>query len=613
MNPTHLANAANVANVALGSSLVPSLSRFARAVIARAGAVTALTVVGVLGSSFVTSVSNAQNGDVIRPYLRKLEYYKYSNISLFEADAAAQKRFREKFTPTPVKGAAVEQAEQDCPTADDIKKKIKNRQAVPQNLIEEAPQECDIVKTYYKTAQDMAESQIGKVYIVTEKYADGTEPIIIGVIAIKSLTPTQAADPEAVKGALNAPVNVFDVAELRGILTQEKEKSNDPNNPGDIFVSGSIESTSYANMWEYLKAGIKQTPNDKVSSIRPSQNVAMKINKEISTKMLSEDAVDKYMAITEGEPHKTGENEKTFTDEIVLGLADYYSWRHYGSAQSDAEPTGLPSLGVELRGGLEDLGFPSLWSERWTASVLWEGQKLGVILPTSLWNTQVMNILVTPRRFTSGLAGAAANFDFPFKLIDKSGVFNVGGSYLFGNDNVLRTEGIQGYDTTRRARAVAEGGTIRDYLIRAHGQVDYTFAIAINDPDREAQAYYIRFKIGAAGYLVDNWEMPLQTSETVRTYRGDQRNLTRRAEFRGDALFRVEFMGTGLAAPFGSYVQYFDGALSGNAWLQVPISDTGFFTGIRGECKLFAPVTRSPLPWEAPVVIMPAVRFIFRW
>jgi hypothetical protein len=603
MNPTHTAHSANSRLLCLSHSshspLVAKLSRLAIMVLVQA--------------CVLASAASAQSGDVIRPYLRKLEYYKYSNISLFEADASAQKRFREKFTPTPVKGAAVEQAEQDCPTSDDIKKKIKNRQAVPQNLIEEAPQECDIVKTYYKAAQDQSESQIGKVYIVTEKYADGSEPVIIGVIAIKSLTPTQMADPEAIKGALNAPVNVFDVAELKGLPTQEKEKSTDPNNPGEVFIAGSMESTSYTNMWEYLKAGIRQLPNDKVSSIRPSQNVAMKINKEISTKMISEDAVDRYLAITEGEPHKTGENEKTFTDEIVLGLADYYSWRHYGSAQSDEDPTGLPSIGVELRAGLEDLGLPSLWSERWTASVLWEGQKIGVVLPTSLWNTQVMSILNTPRRFTSGLAGAAINLDFPFKLIDKSGVFNVSGSYLFGNENVVRTEGIAGYDTTRRTRAISENSNIRDYMIRAHGQFNYTFAIGINDPDREAQVYFIRFKLGAAAYLVDNWEMPIRTDSTVKVYRGDQKNLTQRAQLRGGPLFRIEFMGTGVAAPFGSYVQYFDGALSGNVWLQVPISDTGFFTGIRGEVKLFAPVARSAEPWEAPVVIMPAVRFVFRW
>jgi hypothetical protein len=542
--------------------------------------------------------------DVIRPFLRKMDYYKYSAISFFEADAAAQKRFREKYTPTLQKTAAVEQAEQDCPNTDEIKKKLKNRQPVPQSLIDDAPNECEIVRNYYKTLSETV--QIGKVFIVTEKYQDGTEPVIIGAVAINALPTAQAADPEAIKNALNSPKEVLDANELRSFKTQETEQSTDPNNPGEVHINGSIENTTYTNMYDYLKALIKQNPQDKVSQIRPTQTVAMKINKEVVTKMLSEDNVADYLYITDGEPHKARnlDNEKTFTDEITIGLADYFSWRHYESAEEiQGEPTGLPKYGIEMRAGLEDLGYPSLWSERWTVNALWGAQKLGVVLPTSLWSDRVTPIFTT-RRMTYGLPGINASFDFPFKLIERSGVFNLSGSYLFGSDNVVRTERLVGYDTMRVQ-------PITDYFIRGHFQGNYTFAIGINDPDREEQVYYIRFKLGAAGYLVQSASTTLSRNEGPATYTSGDLG---RQQFFADFLARIEYMATGLSAPWGAYVQYFGGALSGQAWLQVPISDTGFLTAIRLDGKIFAPVTRAPHPWEvSQVVIMPSVRFVFRW
>jgi hypothetical protein len=538
--------------------------------------------------------------DVTKSFIRKLDYYKYSSVSIFEADAAAAKRFKEKFTPTPQKTPAIEQAEQDCPTSDDIKKKIKNKQQVPQSMIDEAPNECETVRNYYKLVAETI--QIGKVYVLTEKYQDGSEPAIIGAVSIPQLAPAQAADPEAIKSALNSPLSsgVLDVSELRGFKTVEQEASTDPNNPGMVDINGSITGTSYSNMYDYFKAMIKQNPQDKVSAIRPTQTVAMKINKEVVTKMLSEDRVADYQYISDGEPHKTGESEKTFTNEVIIGLADYFSWRLYDKPEDvQGEPTNLPRIGVELRAGLEEIGFPSLWSERWTANAIWQSNKLGVILPTTLWSSQITPIF-TNRRFTYGPAGINASFDFPFKLIDRSGVFNVSGSYAFG-ENVQKSD--YGVPETTGSGTRLDTINTRDYFVRGHAQVNYTFAIGINDPDRETQVYFIRFKLGAAGYIMDTYRFARASTEAVREQR----------QFRGDFLARIEYMGTGLAAPFGAYVQYFDGALSGNAWLQVPISQEGFFTGFRLEGKIFAPVTRGPQPWENQVVIMPALRFIFRW
>lgn len=539
--------------------------------------------------------------DLTKPFIRKLEYYKYANISIFEANADAIKRFKEELTPSISKTAALEQAEQDCPTTDEIKKKIKNKQSVPQNLIDEAPNECDMVRNYYKAMSEL--TQIGKVFVVTEKFADGSDPVIIGAVSIGVMNPAQSADPEALKAALNSPlsIGVLDAGELRTFKTKVTEQSADPNNPGVVFVKGSIETTQYDNMYEYFKNMIKQNPQDKVNSIRPNQSVAMRLNKEVVTKMIAEDKVDEYMYITEGEPHKVGVDAGKFRDEIVVGIADYFSWRHYESPENaNGEPTGLPKYGIEVKAGLEDIGYPSLWSERITANALWGGQKLGAILPTSLWSSKVTPTFAD-RKMTSGGAGLNGSFDFPFKLIDKSGVFNVSGSFAFnGASNISATN----YGPKVNPSDPSPTASRYDYTVGAHGQLNYTFAIGINDPDREAQAYFVRFKIGGAFYMVEQW---LNENGVITGGQKPTRTVV------GNLLARIEFMATGLSVPFGAYIQFFDGALSGQTWLQVPISEEGFLTGIRLDGKIYAPITRSPYAWETQTVIMPSVRFIFRW
>ena len=43
-----------------------------------------------------------------------------------------------------------------------------------------------------------------------------------------------------------------------------------------------------------------------------------------------------------------------------------------------------------MRFGNDDIGYPSLWSERVAVNALWDANKLGVILPTSLWAPDIL-------------------------------------------------------------------------------------------------------------------------------------------------------------------------------------------------------------------------------
>jgi hypothetical protein len=566
------------------------------------GPVICAVIITIIGSAVALPAQ-----EITKSFLRKLDWYKYSNISVFEADNPTMKRLSEVLTPGLPRTQALETAEQECTNTDDIKKRITKKQQVPQSMIDEggSPQDCEAIKSYYTALAGL--QRIGRVYVITERYQDGSEPVILGVVSIQSPSQVQAADPEFLKNSLNAPlsIGVLDASDLKQFKTKEYEK--DDSTGAMVAVKGSIEGTGSENMYDYIKSIIKQNPAEKTNAIRPNQSVAMKINKEIVTKMIGEDKVSEYLMISEGEPHKAVANDKNFSDEIIVGLADLISWRHYQDpAALQGEPTNLPQYGVELRYGAEDVGYPSLWSERVAINALWDANKIGIILPSSLWAGQLIPLLNQERKFTTlgGGIGLNASFDFPFKLIERSGVFTASGSYLLGNNIRDNSFGLFARPQADGMGVLADSSR-RNFLMRAHGLLNYTFSIAINDPDKEDIGYYIRVKLGGAGYAMEEWQRPSPTVAETRRIGGSQ--------LKAGFFARIEFMSSGLSVPFGSYVQFFDGALSGNVWLQVPISDTGFFTAIRIDGKLFAPITRGPYDWESSVIAVPSIRFIFRW
>ncbi len=204
--------------------------------------------------------------------LMHLADYAYNNISLFEANADAIRRFREELTPSITKTAAIEAAEQDCPTTDKIRIAFKNKQNIPQSLIDEAPNECEMVRNYYKRIVELA--QIGKVFVVTTKLTNASNPAItiIGTVSIPIINPTQASNPEALKIALHSPISagVLDANDLKRFRTKVIERSTDPNNPGMIYVRGSIETAPDQTMDEYFQTMIQQNPRDIIYALRRS-------------------------------------------------------------------------------------------------------------------------------------------------------------------------------------------------------------------------------------------------------------------------------------------------------------------------------------------------------
>ena len=72
---------------------------------------------------------------------------------------------------------------------------------------------------------------------------------------------------------------------------------------------------------------------------------------------------------------------------------------------------------------------------------------------------------------------------------------------------------------------------------------------------------------------------------------------------------KIDFMVTNVSTPYGITVQYFDQAVSGDIWLQIPVYKNIY--ALRLDAKGFAPIFRdSGHEWEVGSIFTPMVRLI---
>ncbi len=317
---------------------------------------------------------------------------------------------------------------------------------------------------------------------------------------------------------------------------------------------------------------------------------------------LSSYDIQKYLRISDGQPQLMGLKQ----NEVILS-PDLISWKHYNKpAYWDGEKmavdsTGnsnynLPNLGIEVKYGLDEIGYPSFWSERMTAYALWKSGKLGLILPTSGWSNLSNDLFDIDRNLTHGGVGLAGEFDFPIKLIPKSGVFHASFGYVFGNAEETsykdRPETVADFDNVVMSN-------YDDYLIRYNTQIHYTFGVAID------QDYMFRFGVGGTVYGVEKWNNSVDSSESGEKLIYSQYD----EETIGGMSAKVEFMATYVTTPYGMTVQYFDERLFGNIWLQIPIVENTL--ALRLDAKAFAPLFEDEEHgWETGGYFIPMARFI---
>jgi hypothetical protein len=315
---------------------------------------------------------------------------------------------------------------------------------------------------------------------------------------------------------------------------------------------------------------------------------------------LSDYDIQSYLRISDEQPELMGLKQH----ELILS-PDLISWKMYdkpaywdGNAMvvdsfGNSNLT-LPYLGFELKYGLDDINYQSFWSERLSAMALWKSMKLGFVLPTSGWANLAKDLFDQRRNLTYSNLGVAGEFDFPVKVIPKSGLFKFGFSYVFGDAQVAEYKNRK-LDTNY---VYVDGDN--DYLIRYHANLMYTFAIKIDED------YKIRFGVGGTVYNLERWYNDVRVNNETGKKELHFRNFN--SETIGGLTGRVEFIVTNVTTPYGATLQYFDGALSGNIWMQIPIVKNA--VALRLDAKGFAPLFRDEHSWEVGGIFTPMMRLV---
>lgn len=318
---------------------------------------------------------------------------------------------------------------------------------------------------------------------------------------------------------------------------------------------------------------------------------------------ISSNDIQKFVRISDAQAL-----DYTYNNNELIASMDLISWKKYPLVTYFDQNTGdlvvdsfwvtneaLPEFGVELRYGIPEISYPSLWSERLTLSAIWQSVKLGIILPTAGWSQLGESVYNVNRKLTYAGFGVAGTFDFPFKVIPQSGVFRASLGYVFGDAQIpgFKTEPtIDNYNSY-----------FNDYLIRANAQLHYTFGVSVDDD------YWFRFGIGGTVYSAEFWNYKLFNNE--ETNLDEIRYIKTDSETIGGISGRVEFMSKNILTPFGASIQYFDEALGATVWLQIPVIPQTF--SLRLDASGYFVAFRDAHLWENNSVFMPHVRFIFNF
>ncbi len=562
--------------------------------------------------------SSAQGRNEIEQILKRFKNYRYGNITLYQLENPNLAAVR-NILKTDTKEAT--ETGEDPMNKLDPAVQVQVRQAVQRlrnevrvirdlqskGIVITAEIEAAVRSEVANLTRDRG-PRIEDVYIVTTRAPRGEVGTIIALIA------TTKGNPEIYQN-----LNVVTDADIYTI---------------DELRAYSLAATYGANnMYDYINTAIVQGAvknvtadaqglTDVLTTLVPRE-FGLTQSLVVDESDITSGDIQQFVRISEGQPMPY-----YYPNEVIVSY-DLISYRRYEPAYLAAyaeepamedpattgdsaaaaedlpaeEPTDvynveLPKYGVELRYGLDEINYPSLWSERLALNAIWQNAKLGVILPTSGWASLAESFGQT-RQLTHAGFGINGAFNFPIKIIPSSGVFHANFGYVFDDAE----------PASYKDRADNPFGSFdsltNDYLVRFNAQLHYTFAIAV-DKD-----YMFRFGIGGSVYSVESWYNQINIIEEDGVEVDREGVFTKRkSETIGGISGRIEYMTINTPTPYGFALQYFDEAISGNVWLQIPIVST---LAVRLDGKAFAPAFRDAHPWENSNVFIPSARVIWNF
>ncbi len=560
--------------------------------------------VALLFSSTAFGQSEAQ----LKSVLGKIKNYRYGNISVFKLDDETMKSVTELLNPQPV----ISETASKCVPAKQAQIDDKVIELGCAVTLEDLLSDPEIKKVLRGECMDYAKYSVARkqwecntfrrAYVVTTRYTAGEAFKIIALI-------TSNSENKKLTTVLGVPRDIVTYTQLR--------QQGAP--------AGSPSKTLYQYFENFV---VQQASTEGVNLTTEAQGIGDEVFiKAIHglSKIVDEQDVQMYKRISEGQAMNY-----TKPNEVILS-PDLISYRSYApregmSVGSDSVYNRLlPTLGAELRYGIDPANIPSFFSDRVSLNAVWGWNKLGVVLPTNGWSSLGTNLGIT-RHLTHAGFGLDGSFDFPIDVTNSNtGVFNLSGSYVFSDavKSDYQTEVHNGttmnYDTLRKAVDTLHTITstnsriANDYLIRLNASLHYTFAVSVDSGN------YFRFRIGGSVYTRETWSNEIGT-RTIDTLLGAKKlgdtsmkvDSYRKTESKtiGGVSVRIDYMSMYVTTPYGFGLQYFDEALWGNAWLLIPINSS---LGLRFEGTFTTPILRDPYIWENKSTFVPAARIIYNF
>jgi hypothetical protein len=578
----------------------------------------------------ITAVQlQSQQTAQIRSILGKFKSYRYSNVFLFQVDDGTVSAINPLLgVPEPKMNAAANRS----------KKKDQVQEAIDEGEVDVA----GYLKTngggnmnnddreyekYYRLYTKWQDELFSRAYIVTTRFRTGEPFEIIGLLTSGNKEMVSKIDEN-----IDPPKGIF--------LANDLQRVGSPDTLG-------IAKTLY----EYLERKILQNDAENVTAEAQGigEDATFLPQKYGTTYPINEDDIQQYLRITDGQPQ-----EYDSPNELTIGLFDLIRFRHYGKldefdeegnlipdeAEGDSSVKriynkNLPLYGVELRYGMPEINYPSLWSERMTLNVMWQSNKFGIVLPTNGWSSLATDVFSAQRKLTHAGLGIYGSLDFPIKIVNQGGVFNFNGSYVFGPaaTNPVSTQFMfAGRNTSGQSDSASYRSLDLSYLPRFHAQAHYSFAV---DIDRTA---FFRFKLGATMYVIQrfaeleqqngndengrpiyekkNRQIDQYSYDDLSTLnRFDQLKIAAMNGLQGSEVVaglsgRIEFMNRSRTVPWGASMQFFDGSISGDVWAQVPVVN-GF--DLRIMAQYFQVALRDPKPWEEQTIVQPSLQMLFNF
>ncbi|MBI5324251.1 MAG: hypothetical protein HZB41_03050, partial [Ignavibacteriae bacterium] len=447
------------------------------------------------------------------------------------------------------------------------------------------PKDMECIFDYFKNQLAGETTRLEKAYVITNRVTKGTMPDTIIALIVSYDT----KDMDIVLRSVS-PTYIYTYDELKAT---KLDTGFSANNFYDLVMNSFYQANVTNRTLEAQGLGTNMKFAPKAFGL--SKSIVMNENDASSSD------VQQFLRISDIQPANYGMNQH----EVIIS-PDLISWRKYdppGYWEYDTymidslgnSNSSLPTLGLEMRFGIEEVNFPSFWSERMSISAIWQSVKLGVILPTNGWSSLTEDLFSQTRTLTHGGVGVTGAFDFPFKVVPQSGIFHFNFGYVFGDAAEA--------DYKKRdviANKYEDNNLYNDYIIRGNASFLYTFGVKVDED------YWFRFGIGTSMYTAEKWANQEETGvppspkmifkkisdETVLGISG-----------------RIEVMATNAITPFGGSIQYFDEALYGNIWLQVPV--IGNSLALRLDTKVFFPAFRKDLrAWEVDQMFIPMARII---